>query len=66
MNLTPDLITFAAVVGLIGISAGLCLALHVALKARDRAEGRARRAERLLNISRPEVMAALQRKEVQR
>jgi hypothetical protein len=57
----PDLITLAAVVGLILIAAGLCVALVLTLRSRDRAERRARTAERLLNHRKPEVMEMVQR-----
>jgi hypothetical protein len=64
--LHPDLITLTAVVGLILIATGLCVALVLTLRSRDRAEQRARTAERLLNHRKPEVMAALQHREAKR
>jgi len=61
-----DLVTLTAVCGLILIGLGLCVALAMALRARDRAERRAETAERLLNYRRPGAMAALQREVVRR
>lgn len=62
----PDLITFAAVVALIVFNVLLCIALNSTLNARDRAETRARNAERLLNYRQPGAMARLQREAVRR
>jgi len=63
---TRDLVTLTAVCGLVGIGLGLCVALVLALRARDRAERRAKTAERLLNYRRPDVMAAVHQREVVR
>ncbi len=66
MRIDPDVITFAAVCGLIFIGALLCVALSSALRGWERAERRARTAERLLNYRQPQAMAQLQREAVRR